>query len=480
MEKQDCALVNLPFYNLSDIEFNALTGNWQYVFSSDADIYDVLHNPDKFDERDSDLMLSTPNSNYYSLTKLNQLLNNCSHDTISLLHFNIKSLPKNVSILNYFLYTFDNIPDVLAITETKLNDNNVANIDLLNYNFYHTDSPTMAGSAGLYMRKDLQAIHRPDIKFNIPLVESCWSEIITGRNRSSIVVGCIYYRHPSANIKEFTSELKTIIKQLKNDKYEVFILGVMNIDFLKYNIHANTEQYLDMLYLDNLIPVITKPARISDHSSTLIDHIYTNVSIQKVVFGIALVDISDHLPTFSLYNTSICRSNKTIYLRDFSQFYQKRYVNDLNKVNWSGMFNTQKNLHEITDACINTVTQIIDKHAPMKQASQSRMKELSKPWLSKGLIKFIKVKQKLYHTHFLSKDPFKISKYKSYSNALNKLKTKAKNNYYNQQFLQCKNNLKTTWKLIGTLINRKSKGHIYPIRVKRNDKMFTNPSDTAE
>ena len=94
MKKQDCELVNLPFYNLSDIEFNALTGNWQYVFNSDVDIYDVLQNADKFDERDSDLMLSTPNSNYYSWTKLNQLLNKCSHDTISLFHFNIRSLPK--------------------------------------------------------------------------------------------------------------------------------------------------------------------------------------------------------------------------------------------------------------------------------------------------------------------------------------------------------------------------------------------------
>ena len=97
-----------------------------------------------------------------------------------------------------------------------------------------------------------------------------------------------------------------------------------------------------MIYLDDLSPVITKPTRISDHSSTLIDHIYTNVSIQKVVSGIALVGISDHLPTFSLYNTSICKSKKTICLRDFSQFDQKRHVNDLNKVNWSGMFNTKK------------------------------------------------------------------------------------------------------------------------------------------
>ena len=47
----------------------------------------------------------------------------------------------------------------------------------------------------------------------------------------AIMVGCIY-RHPSANLQEFTSELKSIIKQLKNDKHEVFILGDMNVDFL--------------------------------------------------------------------------------------------------------------------------------------------------------------------------------------------------------------------------------------------------------
>ena len=61
----------------------------------------------------------------------------------------------------------------------------------------------------------------------------------------------------------------------------------------------------------------------------------------------------------------------------------------------------------MTDECINTITQIINKYAPIKQASRSRMKQLSKPWLTKGLIKSIKVKQRLYYTHFLSKEPIK-------------------------------------------------------------------------
>ena len=113
----------------------------------------------------------------------------------------------------------------------------------------------------------------------------------------------------------------------------------MHGDFLKYSTHADTEEYLDMLYLDNFIPIITKPTRITEHSSTLIDHIYTNASTQNIVSGIALVDISDHLPTFSLYNTSVSRIKKIIYLRDYNQFDKTKYVNDLNTVNWSEIFN---------------------------------------------------------------------------------------------------------------------------------------------
>ena len=41
---------------------------------------------------------------------------------------------------------------------------------------------------------------------------------------------------------------------------------------------------------------------------------------------------------------------------------------------------------------------------------------------------------------------------------LNRIKTKAKNVYYNQRFQRYKNNLKETPKLNGTLIKRKTKG----------------------
>ena len=60
-----------------------------------------------------------------------------------------------------------------------------------------------------------------------------------------------------------------------------------------------------MLYSSNLLPVITKPTRITSHTATLIDHIYTNASTDQIIPGIVTTDISDHLPTFCFIKRQI-------------------------------------------------------------------------------------------------------------------------------------------------------------------------------
>ena len=77
------------------------------------------------------------------------------------------------------------------------------------------------------------------------------------------IIGSIY-RHPGANIEEFTKQLDDLIKKLQN-RYQLYILGDMNIDFLKYNHHVQTEEYLDILHSNNISPIITKPTRITNY-----------------------------------------------------------------------------------------------------------------------------------------------------------------------------------------------------------------------
>ena len=139
------------------------------------------------------------------------------------------------------IYSLDVKPDILAVSETKLNDKTVINTDIRQYQFFHTDSKTAAGGTGLYISKDMHAIPRPDIKFNMELVESCWSEIIND-NKPNIIVGCIY-RHPTANMSDFTLDLEAIVKNLNEKKQTIYILDDINIDFLKYGNHSNTEDY---------------------------------------------------------------------------------------------------------------------------------------------------------------------------------------------------------------------------------------------
>ena len=193
--------------------------------------------------------------------------------------------------------------DVIAISETRLKPNSISNKKLLNYNLFHVDSPTLAGGVAIYANKVLKTIPRPDLKIDLPLVESCWIEIDPCNNKRRSLIRCIY-RHPPAGMDELTVKLEELIKESNLNKYDAYIMGDMSIDLLKHHTHQQTGQYVDMLYSYDLLPVITKPTTITSHTATLIDHIYTN-TINSLVSGIVTVDISDHLPVFCVAGISL-------------------------------------------------------------------------------------------------------------------------------------------------------------------------------
>ena len=72
---------------------------------------------------------------------------------------------------------------------------------------------TAAGGAGIYVCKNLKVIERPDTKFSIDLIESCWAKFEPGIRKKKIVIGCIY-RHPRANVKIFTDQLNELLKDI--------------------------------------------------------------------------------------------------------------------------------------------------------------------------------------------------------------------------------------------------------------------------
>ena len=71
------------------------------------------------------------------------------HNGFSIMHCNICSLTKNLSLLQDILLTMKETPNVIAISETKLNENRRMNIDIPGYTFLDTNSKSAAGGVGL-------------------------------------------------------------------------------------------------------------------------------------------------------------------------------------------------------------------------------------------------------------------------------------------------------------------------------------------
>ena len=100
----------------------------------------------------------------------------------------------------------------------------------------------------------------------------------------------------------------------------------------------------------------------------------------------------------------------------------------------------------------------------MRKLSNRKRKQSTKPWISNAILKSIKRRQQPFETHFLSNDPNKVTYYKTYNNKLNLIKGVAKKEYFQVQVRLNSENLKTTWKLIGMIINRKKGCGQPPIR----------------
>ena len=106
-------------------------------------------------------------------------------------------------------------------------------------------------------------------------LEPIFVEIINTNNKD-IVVGCVYC-HPSMDSNEFNKHFFSILNEkiLLEKNKEITLMGDFNINLLRNNKDHNSTNFQDQIYICSLIPRITSPARLSLHSKTLIDKIFS-------------------------------------------------------------------------------------------------------------------------------------------------------------------------------------------------------------
>ena len=456
---------------LASLRFNPLLSETYKKFSLSSH-----HDPD------ANFFTELVDCEYYTEENFNEMLhqknisevNNC----LSLLHLNIRSLHRNLDSLTTLLKNLELRFSFIGITETWLRDSS-HHTDISGYNFVHNPrKDRTGGGVGLYLADNFDFKCRPDLVFSCTeCAESLFVEINRPKEKN-IIVGVVY-RPPNSNLRDFMNSLDSLLASISKENKICYVLGDWNLDLINHHCHDTTGELLETMYSRMFFPLITRPTRITSNTATLIDNIFTNNLNNLSVSGLMFCDISDHLPIFTLLLDQNKNLNKTSWLsfRDKSGNNVAKFKDRLANVHWDELSECKDT--DCAYRCfLDKYTTIYNDCFPLKKVKVKNV-TLSKPWITKGLLKSVRKKNLLYKRFLTNPTPYREKLYKSYKNKLTHSLRVAKRLYYSKKLDEYKSNAKSTWKLLNDLINKKKIKCKLPSIFKSNEEEICNPTHIA-
>ena len=221
------------------------------------------------------------------------------------LQLNIRSIVAHQHELKQLLRDLEkkNSPiDVVLLCETFLTNKTICMVNVGGYTHIgNYRSKKKGGGVSILLKEGISYKRRPDLDvFQEGETEPVFVEIFS-KNGKKMVIGSMY-RLPNTDITQSSTNIANIISQARkaNEKcLPELIIGMdHNIDLLKGSCHNPTQQFITDLPDTDLLPTITRPTRIMNHSATLIDNIYVSNQLHRDFKSTIIVhDLSDHLPS---------------------------------------------------------------------------------------------------------------------------------------------------------------------------------------
>ena len=422
----------------------------------------------------SDLLLSCK---YYHEQSFNALVKEFDKKRriLSSLHTNIRSASKNhdnfISYLECLEYEFP----LIGYSESWLNDDNKDTIGINGYKAEHScRKDRCGGGVSLFVKDDIECSRVDDLCMNEKIIESVFCEFDKDQFglEKNLIVGVVY-RPPNTDITEFNEKISDLLAKLKAERKYVHIMGDVNINLINMDKHLATQDFVDTLLACGMIPTISKPTRVTKNSATLIDNIFTNTvkNSSSVFSGVLCTDLTDHFPVFFIDSSASLEMNDSVILkRVYSDDNISKFNSRLSSEDWTSVLtadDAQKaysNFHDIMSKLYNDCF-------PLKEFKIGYLTR--KPWLTEGMKRQIKIKNRLYRRYLRSDNPEHHVIYKRFRNVLNYKLLLAERAHYDKLLNENKDNLKKSWKILKDIINKKKSSS-------RFSKFIVNKSITTD
>ena len=359
--------------------------------------------------------------------------------------------------MNSINFTFS----VICLSETWWDD--LATIqkslfELPNYKSNHqARGDRKGGGVSIYVHKSLDFKIRPDLSINNVDIESLTIEILSDNKRNTLVNAL--YRSPNGQIEPFEAFLNNIFSKIKTLNKLFHIAGDVNLNLPDHDTNTKVQRFLNLIYRNGMMPTINKPTRVTRKTATAIDHILTK-SFCDTVFKTAIYkcDVSDHFPICFLIPSPSKQENVTE-----TTFITKRILNTksielfkhkLYETSWDEM-EMSENPDQAYKTFLTKFSDLCNIYFPTKLI-KVKNKDLNSPWITKGIIKSSKRKQRLYEKFLKNRTEKHELAYKTYKRLFESIKKHSKKLHFYNLILKYKNNIKKTWEVIKESIGKRN------------------------
>lgn len=365
---------------------------------------------------------------------------------LKIIHLNIRSIQKNFDEFNLFLNLFDFRYDIIVLTETYV----IGDLDIVQLKGYNA----IYNNGNINKNDGVIVFIRNTIDFSSKIVSFGNNKLIevSFKNLDENVILTACYRSPNSCIATFVNDLNVYFQSgVKNTDSHIFI-GDVNIDTLANS--SDAEEYKNILSANGYLPYINACTR--KQSRTCLDHIviksktYDQNTINSYVFPF---EITDHWPVavFIKCEKNLNVKEQAVKIKKYTDYNKLKL--DLQNETWSTVYQAQS-IDEMVDNFVNLLIYYTNINTKIVK-SKFKQEKIRKPWITKGLLKSINEKNRIYLQSMDQPNNEDLnSRYKLYKNKLNRLIAKSKQEYTKKVLFTKETSSMQVWKHVNSLCSK--------------------------
>lgn len=360
--------------------------------------------------------------------------------------------------LKLIFTSLDEKADIIIMTETWCDESQAKTLNL-GFKGYETlwskTKYNQNGGIGIAIRNGISYSEKDSRTYKFE-ADALIIEI-KGKTEENNYLIVALYRNPSRDINKFINDFETFLSHENKRKGKMVIIGDMNININKNDIHS--VNLTDLTESNGFIQTIEEDTRTGIESSSRIDLCFTNAHDRKIITGVIHMAITDH----NMIHIALCDKETGKQKKDRKKEERKR--GEKNKINYNYKIIEKKieqeNWSAITKNCFspneqmstfqNKLSKIIQGSTICKNTTNHYNKKCE-PWINKEIMRQIRKRDKLLYKRNSTTDTKKraelTKELQEKTKTIKKDVTEIKNEYYKTKLKEANNNNKNSWNII--------------------------------